>query len=290
VNYGAKLFKTIFGTSRAVQIRSAVLLLLALASLWVLKAEGAMEQHFIYFPESELVLTPDRYALPFEEVFFDTEDGMRLHGWYVPGEAGQPVVLFFHGNAGNISHRVENLWYLNRLGLGVLIFDYRGYGKSAGRPGEKGLALDARAAQQWLAGRGWTPREMVYFGRSLGAAVALQLASEIPPGALILESPFSSIAALGRHHYPLLSRLLGWMIEDRYDNLTRVVRLDAPLLIFHGDRDSIVPIRMGRELFDAAPEPKQFHTIPGAGHNDTYELGGQLYWQQWQDFLGELCL
>jgi len=285
VRYGGSWGRVVFGASRAVQIRSAVLLAAALVLLLVLRAGGGMERHFIYFPERELVVTPAQLGLSFEEVAFSAEDGVRLHGWYLPGQQAKPVVLFFHGNAGNISHRVENLDYLNRLGLPVFIFDYRGYGKSEGRPGEKGLTLDAKAAQRWLAGRGWKPRQTIYFGRSLGAAVALQLACEIPPGVLILESPFSSIRALGKHHYPLLSHLLGWMIKDRYDNLSKIQQLDRPLLIAHGEQDTIVPIHMGRELFEAVDGPKRFYAIPGAGHNDTYEVAGALYWRQWQEFL-----
>ncbi len=244
-----------------------------------------MEQHFLYFPDREIVLTPERYGLDYEDVTLTASDGVRLHGWYVSAAPARPVVLFFHGNAGNISHRVENLWYLHRLGLGVLIIDYRGYGKSAGEADEEGLRRDALAARSWLTAQGVAPQQTVYFGRSLGAAVALQLALEEPPAALVLESPFTSIRELGRRHYPLLYTVLGWMLSDRYENRDKISRYQGPLLVFQGERDTIVPVEMARQLFAAANEPKRLYLIPGAGHNDTYEAGGSAYWQIWQDFI-----
>jgi len=178
-------------------------------------AEGAMEYHFVYFPEREIVLTPESYGLRYEDVELRPSDGVKLHGWYVPGEPGRPVVLFFHGNAGNISHRVENIAFLHRLGLGVMIFDYRGYGRSEGVASEAGITLDARAALAWLEERGLPPGRLIYFGRSLGAAVAVQLASEVSPAGLVLETPFTSLRDLGRLHYPLLHIPLGWLVRDR---------------------------------------------------------------------------
>ena len=281
--------RVIFGSTRSLRWRSFVVLFLLMAVLMVLRAEGAMEQHFIYFPDREIVVTPERFGLDFEDLEIISEDGVRLHGWYVPGRQQQPVVLFFHGNAGNISHRIENIAYLNRLGLGVLIFDYRGYGKSDGRADEEGLDRDARAARAWLTQRGIPDERILYFGRSLGAAVAVRLASERAPAGLILETPFTSIRDLGRHHYPLLHFSLGWMIRDRYDALAQIPLVKAPLLVFQGDRDSIVPESMARRLFDAANEPKRFHLIHGADHNDTYEWGGEAYWDAWRGFISSLA-
>jgi len=247
-----------------------------------------MEQQFLYFPDREIVLTPERYGLPFEEVNFSADDSMKLHGWFVPGGDGQPVILFFHGNAGNISHRIENIWFFHLLGFGVFIFDYRGYGKSEGSPSEEGLARDARAAREWLGKRGFVPERTVYFGRSLGAAVALQLALEVTPLALVLESPFTSIRELGKRHYPLMHAVFGWLLSDRYANIDKISNYRGPLLIFQGGRDSIVPETMARRLFAAANEPKRFHLIPGADHNNTYEVGGEEYWQLWYDFINDL--
>lgn len=249
---------------------------------------ATLEYSFLYFPDRELVMTPAAMGLKYRDIHFTAADGTRLHGWYLPGEPGQPLLLFCHGNAGNISHRVDNLHLLRLLGLSIFIFDYRGYGRSEGRASEAGTYSDARGALDWLKKSGWTPQRMIYFGRSVGAGVALQLALEQPPAGLVLESPFTSIRGMGRHHYPLLWLLAGWMIEARYDNLAKIGKLKAPLLIFHGDRDEIVPQRMGRALYGRAPQPKAFYAIPGARHNDSYEVGGEAYWQQWQDFLRQI--
>ena len=246
---------------------------------------AALEHIFLYFPDSELVMTPAVMQLEFEDVFFAAADGTKLHGWYLPGEAESPLVLFCHGNAGNISHRVDNLHWLHELGLSVFIFDYRGYGQSEGTASEEGTYSDLRGALRWLQDRGWTSERMIYFGRSLGAGVALQLSLEEPPAGLVLESPFTSIKAMGQHHYPLLWLLAGWALNVRYDNLTKIAQLKAPLLILHGERDQIVPLLMGQELFELARQPKYFYSIPRAGHNDTYDVGGRGYWQQWRTFV-----
>lgn len=265
----------------------AVLALLPTAT----PVKAALEQHFIFFPSAELVETPAARGLPYEEVWLDTADGVRVHAWFIPGrpDVDLPALLFFHGNAGNLSHRVYNLELLHhRLGLPVLILSYRGYGLSQGRATEVGLYEDARAAQSWLEARGYPPARQVYFGRSLGAAVALQLALERPPAGLILESPFTSIAELGRHHYKLLYPLLGRLVEARFDNLDKIPRLTSALLVIHGGRDRIVPPAMAERLFTLAPEPKRLLWLDQAGHNDTLDRHPQLYWQAWEDFLHSL--
>ncbi len=242
-------------------------------------AECAMEYHFIFFPERELAATPELYHLEYEDVTFAADDGVELHGWYLPGDPGRPVVLFCHGNAGNISHRIDNLARFRRLGLSVFIFDYRGYGRSKGRASEAGTYSDARGALAYLKDRGWTSGQMIYFGRSLGAGVSVQLALETPPGALVLESPFPSIAAMGWHHNPILYLALGWLLDARYDSLDKIGRIE---------RDSIVPERMARRLFDKANQPKTYYLIKGADHNNTYDVGGEPYWEAWRRFLGEV--
>ena len=254
-------------------------------TLLPLPTVAALERVFLYFPDRTLVTTPAAAGLDYEDVFFSADDGVRLHGWYLPGEPGRPVVVFCHGNAGNISHRVDNLRLLRRLGLAVFIISYRGYGRSEGTPSEEGTYRDMRGALAWLGERGWSADRMIYFGRSVGAGVALQLALEQAPGAIVLESPFTSIPAMARLHYPLLWSLASWAVDARYDNLAKIGGLESPLLVFHGERDELVPPEMGRQLFDSAPPPKLFHPIPGAGHNDTYHVGGARYWQRWRELI-----
>ena len=249
------------------------------------EAQADMESFFLYFPDPHLHMTPGNVGLDFEEVTFPAEDGTLLHGWYVPGGDDKPVVLFFHGNAGNISHRVDNLALINRTGLSVFIFDYRGYGRSQGNTIEKGVYSDARGALSWLTGKGYDQKNIIYFGRSLGAAVALQLALEEPPLALIMESPFTSVAGMGKKHYPLLYRILGWMMPADYNNEKKITGLKSPVLIIHGTEDTIVPASMGEELFQLAPEPKKLHLIDGVDHNDGFYLEERYYWNVWNDFL-----
>lgn len=270
------------------RLRAAIIACLAMLLLPD-AVPAAMEQRYVYFPQRQLVATPASVGLDFEEVRFTAEDGVRLHGWYLPGRPDSPLVLFFHGNAGNISHRVYNLQLLHKLGVSQFIFDYRGYGKSEGEPTEQGTYADGRGALSYLAGRGWAPSRIVFFGRSMGAAVALQLATEQPPAGLVMESPFTSLKQMGRHHYPLLHLLLGWLLEARYDNLEKIGKLDSPLLIFQGERDAIVPARMARSLFDRARQPKRLHLIAGAGHNDTLEHGGEPYRLAWKEFLRQVA-
>jgi hypothetical protein len=272
-------------SGRTVIRQLAPALLLAAGLFAPATTEGALEQRYIYFPDRQLVATPAAVDLVFEEVRFAAADGTALHGWYLPGEAGRPLVVFCHGNAGNISHRLESLHLLHGLDLSVFIFDYRGYGQSEGTPSEKGTYADARGALAWLQQRGWTPSRLLYFGESLGAAVALQLAVEQPPAGLVLEAPFTSIAAMGRHHYFLLHFLLGWLLDARYDNLAKIGRIHSPLLIIQGEADNIVPPAMARRLFDRANEPKTFALIPGADHNDLLFTGGRAYQEAWREFL-----
>ncbi len=252
------------------------------------RAGANMDNHFLYFPDPELIMTPANIRLPYDNVNFTASDGTQLHGWFVPAGTEGKTVLFFHGNAGNISHRVDNILRLHRLGLAVFIFDYRGYGQSHGETSEPGLYEDARAARSWLVNRGVAAEDIIYFGRSLGAAVALQLALEKKPAGLILESPFTSVAGMGRKHYPILYRLLGWLIQGRYDNEKKIGAITAPLLVIHGTRDSIVPPSMGKKLYSLAPEPKELYLIDGADHNDGFYLNEKEYWQTWSNFLDRL--
>lgn len=239
----------------------AAALAVLLGGVWLL------QRRLIYFP-TRVADMP--VPAGFEAVAFDTADGLTLQGWFRPGD-GRWTVLVFPGNAGNRADRVPLAWALVEAGCGVLLVDYRGYGDNSGRPSEDGLAADARAARRYLDTRCGAGR-IVYFGESLGAAVAVGLATERPPDALVLRSPFTSLPGVARVHYPLLPTRL--MLRDRYPSLDRIACIRTPLLVVAGARDSIVPAEQSRALFEAAPGPKQFLLIDGAGHNDVALTAG----------------
>ena len=257
----------------------------------VLLGTGAVillfEKRLIYFPYRALDVTPAALGLAHEELALRTEDGLTLHGWFLPAPDSRWTFLVCHGNAGNVSHRLDRALLLqSRLRADVLLFDYRGYGRSEGSADEAGTYRDARAAHRWLLARETPPARIVVFGESLGAAVALDLALEAEARALVLESPFTSVPDMARAVYPFLP--LWPFVRTRYDNLSKIERLRRPLLVLHGERDEIVPFAQGRRLFEAAPEPKRFYAIPRAGHNDTYAVGGEAYWTAIRGFLDEL--
>ncbi len=246
---------------------------------------GFIENFLLYHPIRPIGVTPADYGVPYEDVLFPAEDGTRLHAWYSPPPRPEgPVILWAHGNAGNLSHRADNIAAIRReLGAGVFIFDYRGYGRSEGRPGEEGLYADARGAYAWLRGR-LPPRQIFLFGRSLGAAVVARLAAEgAEARGLILESPFESLAAMGQSLFPFLP--VRWVVVQKFDNTAFLPRVKMPVFILHGDADEIVPFAQGKRLFDLAPSPKRFFRIRGAGHNNTYFVGGPPYWEAWRAFL-----
>jgi fermentation-respiration switch protein FrsA (DUF1100 family) len=228
----------------------------------------------VFFPDRTILQTPADAGLPYDDVAIETEDGERLHAWWVASR-GEPLghLLLCHGNAGNVGDRVLHAALLSAAGLDVLLFDYRGYGRSTGRPSEEGTYRDARAARRALLER---PRvdahRLVYLGESLGGGVALALALEAPPAGLVLMSAFTSIRDMGRKHYPIVPRAL---VPDAYPSLDRVRELRAPLLVVHGDRDEIVPLFHGEELYAAAAEPKRIEVLRGVGHNDLVTRAGE---------------
>ncbi len=236
----------------------------------------SQQRRLIYYPSPSQVPAAAAVLPGVQEVVFDTEDGIRLGGWFLParGAGRRPAVLVCNGNAGNRALRAPLAAALSRAGLSVLLFDYRGYGGNPGRPSEDGLAADARAAQAWLAARPEVdPGRIAYLGESLGTAVALRLAVERPPAALVLRSPFTSLADVGRLHYPWLPVKL--LLTDRYASAARVAQLTAPVLVIAGERDGIVPATLSRRLYDAATVPKRFLLVPGADHNDAALLDGR---------------
>lgn len=244
------------------------------------------QDRLLYFPNQTLIATPADAGMAFEEVSILTDDEVTLHGWFVPAGNQSPTLLYFHGNAGNISHRLEPLRQFHRLGMSTFIIDYRGYGRSEGSPDEPGLYRDADAAWNYLTKtRGIADSSIVILGRSLGGAVAAYLAARVSPRALILESTFTSVPDRGGELYPYLPvRLLSRM---EYDSFRRICSVRCPVLIVHSPEDEIVPFSHGRALFDAAPEPKQFLQISG-GHNDGFFVSASRYEAGLRHFLGSL--
>ena len=225
------------------------------------------EEHMIFYPTRYPQGDWGPHGLEFEDAWFQADDGCSLHGWYVPHDSPKAVVLLAHGNAGNLSNRAAMLRELHGLGVSVLIFDYRGYGRSQGTPSEQGILADARAARQWLAGRsGVSEQQIVLLGRSLGGAVAVDLAAKDGARGLVLESTFSSLPDVAAYHYPMFPVRL--IMRTRLDSLAKIGNYQGPLLQSHGTQDRIVPYRFGRRLFEAANEPKQLVTLEGGGHND----------------------
>jgi hypothetical protein len=269
------------------KLRYRLFLYLLIALIFAMPARTALEHHFLYFPETRHEATPATLGLAYEEVAFQATDGTQLNGWLIPGQSGAPVVLFCMGNAGNISHRLETIQLLHNLGVAIFIFNYRGYGLSEGKTSENGTYYDVIGAVELLNKRGWMADRVIIFGRSLGAAIGLEAALRTPPAGLIMESAFTSVTAMGRHHYPLLNLLLGWLIGAKYDNLEKIAGLKNPLLLIHGKNDSICPPRMAEKLYARAPQDKQIHWIPGADHNNGFIVGGESYRQALQQVIGQ---
>ena len=253
-----------------------------------------LERQFIFFPMTQVERRPADLGIPFDDVYFMTEDGHLLNGWFIPAptgkSAGDPrnhdtTLIWFHGNAGNIGHRVDDLALFHHLlGVNIFIFDYRGYGSSQGKPSERGVYLDSRAALAYLGGRGDVdPGRLVYYGRSLGAAVAVELALHRAPEGMALYSPFTSLADMGAALYTFSPvRLLA---GNRLDSLNRIGRYHGPLLVMHGEADEIIPIEQGRALYEAALGPKTFYPVPGAYHNDRLGDAEAGLWTAWRQFL-----
>ncbi len=243
------------------------------------------ERNLIFFPTAYPAGDWAPAGLAPEDVWFESPDGVRLHGWYLAAESPRAVVLFAGGNGGNLSDRAEFLRVLHRdLGLTVMIFDYRGYGRSEGSPSVDGVFRDARAARAWLAEReGMLPEDLVLLGRSLGGGIMVDIAAREGARALVLESTFSSLAEVGRHHYPYLPVRL--ILRGRFDSSAIIGDYDGPLLQSHGDRDEMIPRELGRRLFEAAGEPKRFVDLPGGRHND---FPPPAYYEALDEFLDGL--
>ena len=244
-----------------------------------------LDQLFIYQPSAWTERNwREVSGLPLNDVWIPVEHGVRLFAWYVHAGPNQPVLLWCHGNAGNISHRLDNLLELYRRGLSVLLFDYRGYGKSSGEPSESGFYADALASYDHLIMRqGVRSEQLVVFGRSLGAAVASEVATQRGAAGLILEGAFPSMQSMADHHYFGLPAR--WFVDAEFNLSRKLSSIRIPIFSIHGERDTIVPMKLGKEVYEAARHPKAWYSVPGAGHNDVPFVGGQVYFQRMMTFI-----
>ncbi len=243
------------------------------------------QRRLVYFPTKAIVARPDQWGLPYEEVWLRTSDGLRLSAWFVPAEKPRAYSIFCHGNAGNISHRVESLEIFHKLGVATLVFDYRGYGRSEGRPTEEGTYRDAEAAWDYLVGeRGVAPEKVVVFGRSLGGPIAAHLAATREPGALILESTFTSAPEVAQRMLPVFPAR--WLCRVKYPTAEFLAGVRCPVLVVHSPEDELIAWRFGRGVFEAAGEPKEFLQISGT-HNEGFLTSGRRYVEGLDRFLSE---
>jgi uncharacterized protein len=244
------------------------------------------ENKQVYVPTSRFDREGDWLGRPWEDVYFEAADGTRLNGWFFPCDTGsrnpQVVILLCHGNAGNISHRFEKYSVLLELGVNVFAFDYRGYGRSAGTPGEKGTYLDALAAHAWLVRKGFSPTNVVGLGESLGGGIVSELARRAPLGGMILQSTFTSVPRLGKELFPWLP--VGWLARIHYDTLGKLSEIRVPTLILHSRGDTLIGFHHAEQNFEAASDPKWLRELSG-DHNETLSAGRSQYQSAIREFL-----
>ncbi|TRZ49063.1 MAG: alpha/beta hydrolase [Dehalococcoidia bacterium] len=226
-----------------------------------------IERKSIYFPMRQITSTPSAVGLDYKEVYFNTSDGKKIHTWFVPNDEADYTILFSHGNAGNIGHRLDKIKILHDIGLNVLIYDYRGYGKSQGTPSEQGMYKDVYAAYDYLVNEmGISHDSLILYGESIGGAVAIELAHHRPVGALITEEAFTSVKDMVQMAFPLIPYFI---FSSRFDNLPKIGNIKCEKLIIHSIDDEIIPFSQGNRLFNTASEPKKFLKLRG-GHNTAF--------------------
>jgi len=250
------------------------------------------EPRMLYHPDGQIDQTPDNLGLKYEDVTLTTSDGVRINGWLVPAPDAKLTVLFFHGNAGNISHRLEKLAILHDLGVNTFIIDYRGFGRSEGKPNEQGTYRDAQAAYDYVVGRALapraprgSPRSIILYGESLGSAVAADLATKVEVGGLILEEAFTSVGDVGQKMFPFFP--VRWLVQNKYDTLSKMPRIKVPLLILHSREDEFFDMRHAQRLLAAANEPKTLVELHGT-HNDAFLVSAPVYRDGLQKFFASL--
>jgi pimeloyl-ACP methyl ester carboxylesterase len=273
---------------KAKRLLTIVLVAVTAGILVIVVTLRVIENQLIYFPPRfpEGFPPPNTYQGEVEEVWLLTADGVRINAFYRSNSTSKQVLLCFHGNAENIGYGLEHLRALAKIGVNILAVDYRGYGKSEGKPDEPGVYHDADAAYDYLIEqRHFRAHDIFIYGHSLGGAVAVNLASLRPCGGLIIQSSFTSARAMARRMFAI--PLIEYAAKSRFDSLQKIQAVHAPILIVHGTRDEVAPFEMGQQLFRAAPEPKRFYSIEGAGHNNLMEVGGASYLACLQSFIAE---
>lgn len=232
------------------------------------------QRDMMYFPEQIRHVQPSHYEMlaGVQEVQLKTSDGLMLYGWYWPAPEGRPTVVIFHGNGGSLRSQRYRLAHFKDAGMGVFLLAYRGYSGSDGVPTEDGLYLDARATLDWLNRQGVADNQIALYGESLGTGVATKMASERKVALVVLESPYTSTADVAAFRFPIVP--VYWLMNDRYESLSRIAQVTAPLLVMHGDNDYAIPQAMGKQLFEAANQPKEGFWPKGIGHTEIFDAGG----------------
>ncbi len=241
-----------------------------------------LQQKLMYFPSAEIAWTPGDLSLNYEDVQFHSGDGHELHGWFVPRTNSQKVVLICHGNGGNVGDRLQLCQLLHEAGANVFIFDYRGFGKSAGKPDEQGTYLDAVAAWACLQQKGYRGTDIIALGESLGGAIATELATRKELGGLVLQSTFTSMPAIGSEVYPILP--VKWLCTFKYDTLSKLPKINVPVLVLHGRGDTFIKFHHAEELYAAANEPKLLRELDG-NHNYALSADPEKYREAVDEFL-----
>ncbi|HBG06987.1 MAG: hypothetical protein A2075_09815 [Geobacteraceae bacterium GWC2_58_44] len=279
------------GTTSA--LRKGHLVLHALLVLYLFALIGCtLTQSFLFLPKKGITATPASSGIAYHEVWFQARDGVPLNGWFIAGAPAMPLILFFHGNGSNLSDNLQYLEMLHSQGFAIFIFDYRGYGKSGGQPlRERDLYRDARGAVSYLRGQGWRHEGMIFYGQSLGAAVALQMALESPPAGLVMESSFTCIKDMLRQASPFSYYLIGWWDSAMaFDNLAKIATVGVPLLMIHGENDAVIPVQMTRRLFARAADPKMLYIVTGGGHCNALTVDSSAYLATWNSYLQTLTV
>lgn len=248
---------------------------------WVWYRMRSLEETFLYFPEREFLATPDSVGLDYQDQFFQTSSGRKLHGWFIPHSQTKVTFLFFHGNAGNISHRLEKLKIFHDMGVSTFIIDYSGYGQSEGKPSEENLYEDGEASFNYaIQNLNLDPKKLFLYGESLGSAVAIELAIQKEVAGIILEGAFTTLKDLARNHMPFLALLA----KTQYNNLEKIAQVQVPILFIHAKLDEISPFEQALQLYQKSPSRKEHLWLEEGGHNDAFWLGRKAYAKALQTF------